>query len=524
MTATRKTLQRYLNRFKDAALQVPGLQENVHVHLIVVGLDGSSRLAKSVYKDPVRTLEEFRTRSKKYLELERMEIANALSEQGKRASPRRRSLAPREKERPGNKKKDSRSRILDDRDRVGIYEKYTPLNASRSQIWREVAMTEMKKGAKNNKRKSGNRKKSKSLVHEKKKKEERNQKDYSNNDEFPEAEFDCNMINGALGGGGDIVSARRKYLKEVLSIRDHPKFKEDPSKPGPPLLCFTKEYMQGVLPGHLDGLVVIGTLVNYRVKKIFIDVGSSADIILWGAFKKMNLDKDDLKSCKTTLIAFNGENTPPKGYIDLRLTLGTKEAFKSERVRFIVADFPSESNIILGRPTIHKWDMLVSTKHQKIKMVSSKNEIITISGDKKESRKCYFETVKRNEGGHLSPPQIRLGDKAGKKEIPHHSGKLVNVVELDMRKEAIPMPESYGELEDLVLGKEPGQFTRIGKIIDPHIKEELAGFLKCNTDVFAWKSSEIPGIDPTFCCHKLAVYPGSTPVSQKKRKLGPERK
>ncbi|XP_061360953.1 uncharacterized protein LOC133304889 [Gastrolobium bilobum] len=332
-----------------------------------------------------------------------MEIANVHSEEGKRMSPRRRSSTPRENEKADNKKKDSRGRILDDRDRVGRYEKYTPLNASRSQIWREVVMMEMKKvdrprpifdrggldkfkyctfhdgprhnidqcwdlrddveklvregklyqyvikcqGSRNNKRKSGNRKRSKSLVTEKKRKEDRNQKDDSNNDEFPEAEFDCNVISGALGGGGDTV------------------------------------------------------------KKIFVDAGSSADIILWDTFKKMNLDEEDLKPCKTTLIAFNGKNTPPKGYIDLRLTLGTKEAFKSERVRFIVADFPSEYNVILGRPTLHKWDMLVSTKHQKIKMVCSKNEIITIHGDQKESRECYFETVKGKEGGHLSPSRIR---------------------------------------------------------------------------------------------------------------------
>ncbi|XP_061355004.1 uncharacterized protein LOC133299554 [Gastrolobium bilobum] len=146
-----------------------------------------------------------------------------------------------------------------------------------------------------NKRKVGNRKRSKSLVPEKKKKEDRNHKDDFNNNEFPEAEFDCNVISGALGGGGDTISARRKYLKEVFSIRDHPKFKEDPSKPDPPLLCFTKEDMHGVLLGHVDGLVVTGTLVNCLVKKIFIDAGSSADIILWGAFKKMNLDEEDLK-------------------------------------------------------------------------------------------------------------------------------------------------------------------------------------------------------------------------------------
>ncbi|XP_061348403.1 uncharacterized protein LOC133293816 [Gastrolobium bilobum] len=197
---------------------------------------------------------------------------------------------------------------------------------------------------------------------------------------------DAGMENGALGGGEDTVSSRRKYLREVLSVRDRPKFKEDPSKQDPPLLYFTKEDMQGVLLGHEDGLVITGTLVNCLVKKIFIDAGSCVDIILWNAFKRMNLDAEDLKPCKTTLIAFNGKHTPPKGYIDLRLTLGTKEAFKSERVRFIVSNFPSPYNVILGRPILHKWDMLVSTKHQKLKMISNKNEVITIQGDQKESR------------------------------------------------------------------------------------------------------------------------------------------
>ncbi|XP_061358154.1 uncharacterized protein LOC133302403 [Gastrolobium bilobum] len=159
-------------------------------------------------------------------------------------------------------------------------------------------------------------------------------------DEFVEPEFECNVISGAFGGGGDTMNARRKYLREVLSVRERLKFKE--AEPEPPLLYFTRKELEDVMPGHVDGLVITGTLVNCRVKKISVDNGSCADIILWQGFKKMNLDEEDLKPCNTTLIAFNGRNTIPKGYIDLRLTLGTKEAYKSERVRFIVADFTSE--------------------------------------------------------------------------------------------------------------------------------------------------------------------------------------
>ncbi|KAI9126550.1 hypothetical protein K1719_002146 [Acacia pycnantha] len=65
--------------------------------------------------------------------------------------------------------------------------------------------------------------------------------------------------------------------------------------------------------------------------------------------------------------------------------------------------------------------------------------------------------------------------------------------------------EPSGELEDFLLGTEPGQVTKIGKALNPDRREELEKFLRANRDVFAWNPSEIPGIDPAFCCHQLAI-------------------
>ncbi|XP_061365405.1 uncharacterized protein LOC133308736 [Gastrolobium bilobum] len=171
-----------------------------------------------------------------------------------------------------------------------------------------------------------------------------------------------------------------------MSIRDRPTFKGRASNSAPPRLFFTQEDLEMVVPGHTDGLVITGVLVNCRVKRIFIDHGSSADILFWNAFQRMNLDEQDLKPCTTELDGFNGEPSPPKSYIDLKLTLGKKEAFRAGRVRFVVVDASSSYNVIIGRPTIHEWDVLVSTKHQALKMVGSKNEVITIRGDQKKSR------------------------------------------------------------------------------------------------------------------------------------------
>jgi len=56
--------------------------------------------------------------------------------------------------------------------------------------------------------------------------------------------------------------------------------------------------------------------------------------------------------------------------------------------------------------------------------------------------------------------------------------------------------------------------------------EELAltHLLKNNLDLFAWKPSDMPGIDPSVVCHHLAVNPNVKSVVQRKRKLGEERR
>ncbi|KAI9085029.1 hypothetical protein K1719_033021 [Acacia pycnantha] len=80
-----------------------------------------------------------------------------------------------------------------------------------------------------------------------------------------------------------------------------------------------------------------------------------------------------------------------------------------------------------------------------------------------------------------------------------------------------------GRLEDLVVG-DPLQTTKIGKHLSPELKSSLVEFLRKNRDVFAWNSSQVPGIDPKFCCHKLEVYPAQSRRSQRKRNHGPRKR
>ncbi|XP_061364035.1 uncharacterized protein LOC133307528 [Gastrolobium bilobum] len=358
-----ESLRKYLDRFKDAALKVRGLTEAVHLHLIISGLDGDSPLARSIYKNPVNDLEGFRRRSDKYIDVEDMQkvYVESRGRSPTRRSPSRKNNKDRDQK--GSKKaKDTRDKRSEDRSPRRRYDDYTPLSMARSKIWKEVAHTEMRnverprplrakfgldkskycafhdqnghytddcwdlwdaiekhvregklkqyiirtQGKKNNKRKHSSRSRSRSPKREDRKDQRKDRpskgKEVDEKDDaFPEAEFECNVISGALGGGGDSANARRRYLKEVMSVRDRPTFKEKDGEPAPPRLFFTQEELARVVPGHTDGLVITGVLVNCRVKRIFIDHGSSADIILWDAFQRMNLDEKDLKPYITEL-------------------------------------------------------------------------------------------------------------------------------------------------------------------------------------------------------------------------------
>ena len=86
------------------------------------------------------------------------------------------------------------------------------------------------------------------------------------------------------------------------------------------------------------------------------------------------------------------------------------------------------------------------------------------------------------------------------------------------------LTEPIEVLEDVPLDKSnPRKFTRIGTSMGEKRKQDLIGFLKKNTDVFAWSHKDMLRIDPSVITHRLNVSPSYKPVYQKKRVFAPER-
>ena len=52
----------------------------------------------------------------------------------------------------------------------------------------------------------------------------------------------------------------------------------------------------------------------------------------------------------------------------------------------------------------------------------------------------------------------------------------------------------------------------------------ITPILVSNTNIFAWSAADLPGVDPLVASHKLSIYKEARYISQKKYKLGEERR
>lgn len=147
--------------------------------------------------------------------------------------------------------------------------------------------------------------------------------------------------------------------------------------------------MKITVPDHDDLLVVSGIMVNFEVKRIFVDQGSSTDIIFGDLFEKLGFKRKELIPHHGYLMGFKGERIIPRGYVELRLTIGSPPLSKTVKVKCLVVDCPSAYNVIIGQPTLNALGAIVSTPHLAMKLITEERKLYNVRGEQVEARKCY---------------------------------------------------------------------------------------------------------------------------------------
>ncbi|KAL0445234.1 UNVERIFIED_CONTAM: hypothetical protein Slati_2246100 [Sesamum latifolium] len=123
------------------------------------------------------------------------------------------------------------------------------------------------------------------------------------------------MITGGPIGGyshqarkAEIKKAHNETITEVLV----PETAEDT-----PIIQFGRAEHLGPKSSHNDALVITALLANYEVGRIFIDSGSSTDVLFGDAHDQIQLGDISLEEVNTILYDFAGEVVHPRCLISL---------------------------------------------------------------------------------------------------------------------------------------------------------------------------------------------------------------
>jgi hypothetical protein len=236
---------------------------------------------------------------------------------------------------------------------------------------------------------SGGGKKNKKLVDKEPKDDD--QEDQGRNVKFQDASKTVNVI---FGGGGDFGSRRdqKLLLREIMSI--------EPAVPQPLRwsevpISFSREdqWTSFSEPGKFP-LVLDPVVAEVRLTKVLIDGGSGLNLIFDSTLRKMGLDIADMlvpsKSPFYGIIPGNAAH--PLGTVVLLVTFGTRENYRTEFIKFEVANFESSYHAILGHPALAKFMAVPHYVYLLLKMPGLSG-VLTLRGDLKKSYDCNQEAI-----------------------------------------------------------------------------------------------------------------------------------
>ncbi|XP_027902747.1 uncharacterized protein LOC114162932 [Vigna unguiculata] len=272
---------------------------------------------------------------------------------------------------------------------------------------------------------------------------------------------DFNMVAGGFAGGGQTSSARKRYIRSVMTTAkiDRPK--------KVPAIIFSSDDLKGVIPHEDDPIVLSMIMMGSNVHRVLVDQGSSADVMFWNTFIGLQIPMDQLKPFDGVLVGFSGDQVEVKGYVDLRTTFRDKEDAKTIFIRYIGFNAPSSYNLLLGRPSLNKLGAVVSTVHLKMKFPSDDGKVLTLSVNQEVARKCYEDS-------------LRL-----RRKVAYSVSTTEVVIDLELDPRLVHperRPQPVGEVKKVLI---QGKKLRIGGDLSLEQEQQLIQVLEKNLSSFA---------------------------------------
>jgi hypothetical protein len=144
-----------------------------------------------------------------------------------------------------------------------------------------------------------------------------------------------------------------------------------------------------------------------------IDGRSGLNMLFACTLKKMGLDISKmLTPSKTPFYGIvPGNVATPLGSVVVPVTFGMKDNYRTEYIKFEVADFDSSYHAILGRPALAKFMAVPHYAYLLLKM-PGKIGVLTLCGDLKKSYDCDQEVIEYATTSHVLEPFAEVFEAA----------------------------------------------------------------------------------------------------------------
>ncbi|GJU26810.1 reverse transcriptase domain-containing protein [Tanacetum coccineum] len=244
------------------------------------------------------------------------------------------------------------------------------------------------------------------------------------------------------------------------------------------------------------------------------DLGASINLMPLSIWKKLSLP--ELTPTRMTLELADRSITRPKGLAeDVFIKVG-KFHFPTD---FVVVDFEADPRVplILGRSFLgpdtplhndDSRDFILEEIEAFLKDDSISPEIDHADCDP-EGDICLIEKLLNNDPFQLPPMNLK------QVEVTKAKSSIEEPPELELKD--LPSHLEYAYLEGI--DKLP---VIIAKGLKDDEKEALLKVLKSHKRAIAWKITDIKGIDPRFCTHKILMEEDYKPTVQSQRRVNPK--
>ncbi|XP_074356818.1 uncharacterized protein LOC141696593 [Apium graveolens] len=184
--------------------------------------------------------------------------------------------------------------------------------------------------------------------------------------------------------------ARHPPLTNIHSLEDRPPkvFKGESAD-----ITFREKESRWVHHPHNDALVITMLIGAMNVHRVFLDNGSSTNILYYSTYKKLGFPDSDMYFEDAHVYGFTGEAVRVMGSVRLPVTLGEGALSVTQMIDFKVLDQDSAHNVLVGRPWLRAFRVITSIHHLMIKFPTP-NGVGSLRGSQYESRDCYHKAVK----------------------------------------------------------------------------------------------------------------------------------